>query len=169
MHGCDHGRFRPHNWTWLWFSNYVGHWSAWLIFDMFSMGVYTSWHWQTSGRLVQELNVCTVLLARHTPEALASGGRQQTVNALDLWAIGATIENHTLEHNSYQWKIPVTYIIYPEISERRDYKQRGFKCNMLDDLDIGEALVFKKIPSRLKYIVSLQLHHWHIFICFKRK
>ena len=31
------------------------------IFDMPSMVVCTTRHWQTSGRLVQELNVCTVL------------------------------------------------------------------------------------------------------------
>ena len=32
-------------------------------FDMLSMGVCTTSHWQTSGRLVQELNVYTVLAA----------------------------------------------------------------------------------------------------------
>ena len=31
------------------------------IFDIPSIGVFTTRHWQTSGRLVQELNVCTVL------------------------------------------------------------------------------------------------------------
>ena len=31
-----------------------------LFFDMLSMGFYTTRHWQTSGRLVQELDVCTV-------------------------------------------------------------------------------------------------------------
>ena len=31
-----------------------------LFFDMLSMGVSTTGHWRTSGRLVQELNVCTV-------------------------------------------------------------------------------------------------------------
>ena len=30
------------------------------LFDMLSMCVYTTRHWQTSGRLVQALNVCTV-------------------------------------------------------------------------------------------------------------
>ena len=30
-----------------------------LFFDMLSMGVYKTWHWQTSGRLVQEVNVRT--------------------------------------------------------------------------------------------------------------
>ena len=30
-------------------------------FDMLSMAVYTTRHWQTSGRSVQQLNVCTVL------------------------------------------------------------------------------------------------------------
>ena len=32
-----------------------------LFFHMLSMGVRTTRHWQTSGRLVQELHVCTVL------------------------------------------------------------------------------------------------------------
>ena len=32
-----------------------------LIFlDLFLMGVWTTRHWKTSGRLVQELNVCTI-------------------------------------------------------------------------------------------------------------
>ena len=43
---------------------YVGHCCAWLMFDMLSMGVCTTRHWQTSGRLVQELNVCTVHVKR---------------------------------------------------------------------------------------------------------
>ena len=30
------------------------------FFEMLSMGVCTTRHWQTSSRLVQELNVCTV-------------------------------------------------------------------------------------------------------------
>ena len=31
-----------------------------LLFDMVSMGICTIRHWQTSGRLVEELNVCAV-------------------------------------------------------------------------------------------------------------
>ena len=43
---------------------YVGHWYApGLFFDMISMNVCTIRHWQTSGRLVQKLNVCTVSMA----------------------------------------------------------------------------------------------------------
>ena len=34
------------------------------VFDVFSMGVCTTGHLQTSGRLVQELNICTVC-SRH--------------------------------------------------------------------------------------------------------
>ena len=34
-----------------------------LFVDMLSMGVCTTTHWQTSGRLVQELNVCTVYVS----------------------------------------------------------------------------------------------------------
>ena len=35
---------------------------AWLIFfDMLSMGICTARQWQTSDRLVQEVNVCTVI------------------------------------------------------------------------------------------------------------
>ena len=33
---------------------------AWPIFDTLSISVCTTRHWQTSGQLVQELNVCTV-------------------------------------------------------------------------------------------------------------
>ena len=40
----------------------MGRWCVWLTsFDMLSMGVCTTRHWQAPGRLVQELNVCTVL------------------------------------------------------------------------------------------------------------
>ena len=31
-----------------------------IFFDMLSLGVCTTRHWQTSGHLLQELNVCTV-------------------------------------------------------------------------------------------------------------
>ena len=31
-----------------------------LLFDMLYMGVCTARHWQMSGRLVQEINVCTI-------------------------------------------------------------------------------------------------------------
>ena len=34
---------------------------AWFIFDMLSISFCTTRHWQTSGQLVQELNVCTVV------------------------------------------------------------------------------------------------------------
>ena len=33
---------------------------AWLIFDTLSISICESRHWQTSGQLVQELNVCAV-------------------------------------------------------------------------------------------------------------
>ena len=36
-----------------------------LFFDMLSMGFYTTRHWQTSGQLVQELDVCTVSALKH--------------------------------------------------------------------------------------------------------
>ena len=35
-----------------------------LFFDMLAIGVFTTRHWQTSGRLVQEYNVCTVAYLR---------------------------------------------------------------------------------------------------------
>ena len=38
---------------------------AWLILDTLSISVCTTRHWQTSGQLVQELNVCTVPLTPH--------------------------------------------------------------------------------------------------------
>ena len=37
-----------------------------LFFDMLSMGFYTTRHWQTSGRLVQELNIGTVCRGLNT-------------------------------------------------------------------------------------------------------
>ena len=40
-----------------------------LFFGMLSMGVYTTVHFQTSCRLVQELNVCTVGLCVSVPVA----------------------------------------------------------------------------------------------------
>ena len=54
MHGW------PHNWTWRRLVSYVGHWCVWLIFEVLSMDVCTARHWQTYGRLVHALNVCTV-------------------------------------------------------------------------------------------------------------
>ena len=43
-----------------------------LFFDMLPIGVCTTGHLQTSGRLVQELNICTVYSGRgsvtHQPE-----------------------------------------------------------------------------------------------------
>ena len=70
---------RPHAWLPPWFLRmdawmtsqlkvalirkvYVGNWCAWLFSDMLSMGVCTTRHCQTSGQLVQKLNVCTVPL-----------------------------------------------------------------------------------------------------------
>ena len=66
----------PHNWTYLWFASYVGHccivlywpsltkqkWHYCLSYtiDLLFVVVCTTRHWHTSGRLVQELNVCTV-------------------------------------------------------------------------------------------------------------
>ena len=41
------------------------------VFDMLYKGVCTTQHWQTSGRLMHELNVCTVGLA----ESRGSGRR----------------------------------------------------------------------------------------------
>ena len=41
-----------------------------LFLDMLFMGVCTTRHWQTSGRLVQELNICTVYCSRRTMIAL---------------------------------------------------------------------------------------------------
>ena len=36
-----------------------------LLLDMLFMGVCTTSHWQTSGRMVQELNICTVPCGIH--------------------------------------------------------------------------------------------------------
>ena len=43
----------------------MGHWCACPIFDMLSKGIYTTRHWQMSGRLGQELNVCIVTTLYH--------------------------------------------------------------------------------------------------------
>ena len=45
------------------FASNLGNWRAWFIFffDKLSMGVCTSSHYQTSGRLVQEIYVFTVV------------------------------------------------------------------------------------------------------------
>ena len=53
-----------------------------LFFAMFAMGVCTTRHWQTSGRLVQELNVCTV----HKPELFH-------IDATGAGTCGAGLEN----------------------------------------------------------------------------
>ena len=45
-----------------------------LLFDMLSMGVSPNRHWQTSGRLLQELNVCTVARGRFSEQNLAHHG-----------------------------------------------------------------------------------------------
>ena len=39
-----------------------------LFFDIFSLGICTPRHWQASGRLVQEINVGTVLNHVYTPD-----------------------------------------------------------------------------------------------------
>ena len=55
----------PVSWAWMhrWLHNwpYLGNWCAQRIFDMVSMDICTTRQRQTSGQLVQELNVCTVL------------------------------------------------------------------------------------------------------------
>ena len=43
------------------------------FFDMLSMGFYTTMHWQTSGRLVQDLDVCTVGCRIYFPVARHQG------------------------------------------------------------------------------------------------
>ena len=62
--------------------------TAWIIdvfglfFDMLSMGVCTTRHWQTSGRLVQELNVCTVSQHKNAIQvSLCLGKTQRAMEA----------------------------------------------------------------------------------------
>ena len=38
-----------------------------VLFDMLSISICTTRHWQTSGRLVQELTVCTVIISTVQP------------------------------------------------------------------------------------------------------
>ena len=47
------------------------------FFDMLYLGVCTTRHWQTSGRLVQELNECTVLCSG--AETIGPGAQQLMV------------------------------------------------------------------------------------------
>ena len=66
--------------SWVWIHGWPQNWSSFdsqtscvinvfgLFFDILSMGFYTTRHWQTSGRLVQELDVCTVVLQHVIPE-----------------------------------------------------------------------------------------------------
>ena len=55
---------QPGSWAWMnewtWFASCAGHWWSYLIVDILAMGVCTARHCQTCGRVVQELNVCTV-------------------------------------------------------------------------------------------------------------
>ena len=51
-----------------WVINVVG-----LLSDMLAMGLRTTRHWQTSGRLVQELNVCTVYCTVYSRLKVAHG------------------------------------------------------------------------------------------------
>ena len=74
-----------------------------LFFDMLSMGVCTTRHWQTSSRLVQELNVCTVHISVLTDLGVAvsirgfltvpHSGIELTVSARHL---GVECEGETL-------------------------------------------------------------------------
>ena len=63
-------QFSGHGWT-LYNQSYFDVQATWVIdvfdwlFDIIDMCVCTTRHWQTSGRLVQELNVCTVYYYRY--------------------------------------------------------------------------------------------------------
>ena len=46
---------------------------AWFIFDTLSISVCTTSHRQTSGQLVQELNVCTVVKEVYNDEYIVTG------------------------------------------------------------------------------------------------
>ena len=75
MPGCQPAHWTwtcgwPHNWTKLWFAGSVCHLYVWLISLTFSIGICTTRHWQTSGRLVQELNPCTVVIKNECRRSL---------------------------------------------------------------------------------------------------
>ena len=55
------------------------------LIDMSSNGICTTRHWQTSGRLVQELKACTVMLL-----LLATPFTGELDSELDRWAMGPT-------------------------------------------------------------------------------
>ena len=64
---------------------------AWPIFDMLSMDVCTTKHWQTSGRLVQELDVCTVCACLVSEFILGSSVMDHVTREDEV-----TVENHQL-------------------------------------------------------------------------
>ena len=56
---------QPVSWEWMHGRPLIRTWIIDVLgsfFDMLSMGVCTPRHWQTPGRLMQELNVCTVMI-----------------------------------------------------------------------------------------------------------
>ena len=76
--------------SWAWMRPYVPdlttersfHWQATLVIDvldMMSMGVCTTRHWQTSGRLVRELNAATVAVNPGCKIELRTCSKQNTI------------------------------------------------------------------------------------------
>ena len=100
-------------------------WQAWVIdmrglyFDMLSMGFCTTRHWQTSGRLVQELNMCTVHVTCHYTYIYNSIKRTilLTVHAMmAVWSTALPLSASCLSplpgFESWPWhvrKVPVTW------------------------------------------------------------
>ena len=75
MHGI------PQNWMKLWIASYVCHWCPWLIFLTYNPWAFcTTRHWQTSGRLVQELNGCTVEEKTENTDNAKQGGSWLALN-----------------------------------------------------------------------------------------
>ena len=66
-----------------------------LFVDMLSMGVCTTRHCQTSGRLSQELNVCTVLTVFET--SISTGHIRKWSHLIIGHIVWSTISNRKLE------------------------------------------------------------------------
>ena len=64
------------------FFGHAIHECLFVFLDMPSMSVCTTRHWQTSGRLVQELNVCTLLRVVHTQRSTSTNSHFEHAHAL---------------------------------------------------------------------------------------
>ena len=74
------------------------------FFDMLAIGVCTTRHWQASGRLVQELNVCTVALRGNTKDYYWDIPNRLTI--LD-WQLYFTFSSYLFAATIYLIKVAI--------------------------------------------------------------